>query len=122
MYLDLSRNGPIPPGGFEGLQQMVLVSKSYLDVAGHPSWGWRARHGSEMIQQILSIDAAALPAPAGLLAGCRDESRPAVSASPGSAVCASELHRDAFTSEIAGPIRLIGARPPRFFSRQFAVC
>ena len=74
---------------------MVLVSKSYLDVAGHPSWGWRARHGSEMIQQILSIDAAALPAPAGLLAGCRDESRPAVSASPGSAVCASELHLDA---------------------------
>ena len=101
---------------------VVLVSKRYLDVAGHPSWGWRARHGSEMIQQILSIDAAALPAPAGLLAGCRDESRPAVSASPGSAVCASELHRDAVTSEIAGPIRLIGARSPRFFSRQFAVC
>ena len=80
---------------FEGPREMVLVSKSYLDVAGHPSWGWRARHGSEMIQQILSIDAAALPAPAGLLAGCRDESRPAVSASPGSAVCASELHLDA---------------------------
>ena len=44
---------------------MVLVVKGYLDVVGHPSWGWRARHGSEMIQQILSIDAAALPAPAG---------------------------------------------------------
>ena len=79
---------------------VVLVSKRYLDVAGHPSWGWRARHGSEMIQQILSIDAAALPAPAGLLAGCRGESRPAVSASLGSRGVSS--HRDAVTSEMVG--------------------
>ena len=58
-----------------------------------------------------------LPAPAGFTDGLPGRTPPAAAASLGS-VCELAPRRGV-TSEIAGPIRLIGARSPRFFS---AVC
>ena len=102
---------------FEGPREMVLVSKSYLDVAGHPSWGWRARHGSEMIQQILSIDAGSCRRRRVFTGGLPGRVPPAAAASLGSGC---ELApRRGHLRDGRPLIGLIGVRWPRFFS---AVC
>ena len=107
------------PGGFVGRQEMVLVSKSYLDVAGHPSWGWRARHGSEMIQQIYCRSTPGA-------AGAGGFTRRLPGRVPPGSIGKSRLSgcelvpRRGHVRDGRPLIGLIGARSPRF-SRQFAV-